>query len=187
MRPSAQVVRQHPDFRLDQAWRADAASARPPSPHAIQSSRAITALLFVFYYVMFFIVHEGPCVRPHWANRCCGRCAAAIWTSPATGHLFSLYLYLMCGAAGGEPDRCGTVHHSHIHSLELEGWRGLGALFWFMRSVDRHGRAGRRSSAGQLAARWRSAGRSGWAISIVLVRTGRIPLEFRRGCCRCSK
>ena len=78
---------------------------------------AITGLLFVFYYVMFFMAHVGPEGTTNLADQ---------W--PIYG------LYMRRGRAiGGEPDRCGTVHHSGGDSLVAGGHRDRGA--WSGRSA----------------------------------------------------
>lgn len=138
---------------------------------------AVTAGLFVFYYVMFFMQNVGPCVRPPFGEE----------MSPLSRPLdlmrdwpmFSLYLYLVSAllAASLIDAELFIIPTSII-------WSWKGGVLWVAllvhALVDGSGVPGA-LSVGPLGGAVAAGGAVGLVVSIVLLRSGKLPLSFSEG------
>lgn len=138
---------------------------------------AVTAALFVFYYVMFFMRNVGPCVRPPFGQEM----PAMSRPLDLMRHwpIFALYLYLV-----------STLLAASLIDAELfiiptsVIWSWKGGVLWVAllvhALVDGPGVPGA-LSVGPLGGAVAAGGAVGLLVSILLLRSGKLPLSFSQG------
>ncbi len=138
---------------------------------------AVTAALFVFYYVMFFMKNVGPCVRPSLGQEMSPMSRPLDLTRDWP--IFSLYLYLLSAllAASLIDAELFIIPTSII-------WSWKGGVLWVALLVhalaDGPGVPGA-LTVGPLGGAVAAGGAVGLLVSILLLRIGKLPLSFSQG------
>ncbi len=138
---------------------------------------AITALLFVFYYMMFFMLDMGPCVRPPVGEDFSPLARpleiAQDWP------IFFLYLYLVAALLAAS---LIDAELFIIPASILWSWKG--GVIWVALAahaiVDAPGVPGA-LNVGPLGGAAGVGGAIGLVLSILLLRAGKLPLSFAEG------
>lgn len=137
---------------------------------------AVTGLMFAFYYVMFFVLHIGPCVAPgDVSGHGHGRPLNVLEDWP----LYGLYMVLLSGLLAA------SLIDAELFEIPIDIlWSWKGGIVWVALLVhalwDTPAAPGN-LIAGPMTAAVALGGTVGLLISVALLYTGRLPRSFPQG------